>query len=184
MSRTAGRSAEDTRRLILDTAIRLVGRKGTAVPVSEIATEAGISKGGLLYHFPSKEVLLHALASDLMAQFRDQVHASAAAEPPSPGRLTRAYVRVSFTDAGDFHRLRDSIALASHLMFEPGLAELAQQDATQWREELHADGLDPAVVRLVIAASDGSMSAPLWGAILDDRDREQLEISLLDLATP
>ncbi|MGO1200893.1 MAG: TetR family transcriptional regulator, partial [Dermabacteraceae bacterium] len=48
MARTAGRSAEDTRRLILDTAIRLVGRKGTAVPVSEIAAEAGISKGGLL----------------------------------------------------------------------------------------------------------------------------------------
>ncbi|MGP9536619.1 TetR/AcrR family transcriptional regulator [Brachybacterium sp. AOP43-C2-M15] len=182
MARTAGRSSADTRRLILDTAARVVGRSGTAVPVSEIAAAAGISKGGLLYHFPTKESLLYALGEDLMSQFREQVRLRAEEEgEPARGRLTRAYIRVSFADAADFTRQRDAISLAAHLMFEPELEKLAQQDAQQWREELLEDGLDPAVVRLVIAAADGSGSAPLWGAILDGADRDLLEEQLIAL---
>lgn len=181
MARTAGRSSADTRRLILDTAARLVGRSGTTVPVAEIAQAAGVSKGGLLYHFPTKESLLRAVGEDLMAQFREEVHRHAEEEEPAPGRLARAYLRVTFADAADVPRLRDEIALAAHLMFEPELEALAQQDARRWREELLADGLDPAVVRLVIAAADGNISAPLWGAILSGPDRDRLEEDLLAL---
>ena len=66
MARTAGRSADETRRMILDAAARLIGRYGTAVPVAQIADAAQVSKGGLLYHFPSKEDLLTGLAAELM----------------------------------------------------------------------------------------------------------------------
>lgn len=184
MARTAGRSAEDTRRLILDTAARMIGRHGTAVPVSEIAQQAGVSKGGLLYHFTTKEALLHALAEHLIEQFRTEVHRRAEEEGPGPGRLVRAYIRVSLAEAGDHARLRDSIALAAKLMVEPELERLAQQDADRWKEELGQDGLDPSIVRLVVAAADGSNSAPLWGAILDEADRLALEEQLLALAAP
>jgi AcrR family transcriptional regulator len=184
MARTAGRSAEDTRRLILDTAAHLIGRRGTTVPVSEIAQEAGVSKGGLLYHFATKEALLQALTEDLILQFREQVHGRAEQEGPGPGRLTRAYIRVSLAEAGDHACLRDSIALAAKLMFEPELERLVQQDADRWKEELRQDGLDPSIVRLVVAAADGSSSAPLWGAILDEADRLALEEQLLALASP
>src|SRR5690349_13603621 len=97
MARTAGRSAAETRRLILDAAARLISRHGTAVPVSDIAEAAGVSKGGLLYHFPNKEELLSGLANHLMGQFRHDVEQVAAEEEEgTPGRLTRAYIRVSF----------------------------------------------------------------------------------------
>ncbi|MEU7993774.1 TetR family transcriptional regulator [Micromonospora sp. NPDC049060] len=182
MARTAGRSAAETRRLILDAAARLISRHGTAVPVSDIAEAAGVSKGGLLYHFPNKEELLGGLANHLMGQFRHDVEQVAAEEEEgTPGRLTRAYIRASFAHAGDLTGLRDHIALAAHLMFEPGLEALAQQDAQQWREALLDDGLEPTIVRMVIAAADGSNSAPLWGAILDDADRDQLEADLIAL---
>lgn len=184
MARTAGRSAEDTRHLILETAAHLIGRHGTAVPVAEIAQEAGVSKGGLLYHFATKEALLHALAEHLIEQFRTEVHRRAEEEGPGPGRLVRAYIRVSLAEAGDHARLRDSIALAAKLMFEPELEQLVQQDADRWKEELGQDGLDPSIVRLVVAAADGSNSAPLWGAILDEADRLALEEQLLALASP
>ncbi|MEV5827974.1 TetR/AcrR family transcriptional regulator [Spirillospora sp. NPDC052242] len=182
MARTAGRSADETKRLILDAAAHLIGRHGTAVPVSDIAEAAGVSKGGLLYHFPNKEELLNGLATDLMTRFRQNVEQAASEEEDRrPGRLTRAYIRVSFAHAGDLTGLRDYIALAAHLMFEPGLEELAQQDAKQWRSALLDDGLDPAVIRVVIAATDGSNSAPLWGAVLNDTDRAELEADLIAL---
>ncbi|MEU6077703.1 TetR family transcriptional regulator [Micromonospora sp. NPDC047074] len=182
MARTAGRSAAETRRLILDAAARLISRHGTAVPVADIAEAAGVSKGGLLYHFPNKEELLSGLASDLMGQFRRDVERAAAEEEAgTPGRLTRAYIRVSFAHANDLTGLRDHIALAAHLMFEPSLEALAQRDAEQWREALLDDGLEPAIIRMVIAAADGSNTAPLWGAVLDDADRHQLETDLVAL---
>jgi AcrR family transcriptional regulator len=152
------------------------------VPVSDIADAAGVSKGGLLYHFPNKEVLLGGLATDLMARFRQDVeHAATAEDPGTPGRLARAYIRVSFAHASDVTGLRDYIALAAHLMFEPDLEALAQQDAEQWRTDLLDDGLDPAVVRMVVAAADGSNTAPLWGAVLTDADRADLEADLIAL---
>lgn len=157
MARTAGRSADETRQLILTSAARLIGRHGTTVPVTDIAEAAGVSKGGLLYHFPNKETLLNGVATNLMTQFRSHVEQAATAEPEGvPGRLTRAYIRVSFAHAGDPNGLRDYIALAAHLMFEPALEELAQADAAQWRSALFEDGLDPAITRMVIAATDGS----------------------------
>ena len=112
MARTAGRSADETRQLILTSAARLIGRHGTTVPVTDIAEAAGVSKGGLLYHFPNKETLLNGVATNLMTQFRSHVEQAATAEPEGvPGRLTRAYIRVSFAHAGDPSGLRDYIAL-------------------------------------------------------------------------
>ncbi|NKY54158.1 TetR/AcrR family transcriptional regulator [Nocardia vermiculata] len=182
MARTAGRSPAETKRLILDAAAQLIGRHGTAVPVSDIAVAAGVSKGGLLYHFPNKEELLNEVATDLVVRFRQDVeHAAGDEEEGTPGRLTRAYIRVSFAQARDVAGLRDYIALAAHLMYEPELEKLTQQDALWWRTALLDDGLSPAVIRMVVAAADGSTTAPLWGAVLTDSDRAALEAELIAL---
>lgn len=182
MSRTAGRSSEETKRQILDAAARLFGQHGTKVAVAEIAELAGVSKGGLLYHFASKDELLHGLAVHLMAKFRDDVEQAASAEPVGTrGRLARAYIRVSFAETTDATGLRDYIALAVNLMFEPELIALSHRDAAEWREALIADGLDLTTIRLIVAATDGAYAAPLWGAVLNDEDRAALEAELIAL---
>jgi AcrR family transcriptional regulator len=69
---------DSTRQDILTSAIELIARRGSrGVSLVEIAEAAGVSKAGLLHHFPSKDALLHA-ALDA----RDQVdhHIS----PPEP----------------------------------------------------------------------------------------------------
>ncbi|WP_218682724.1 TetR/AcrR family transcriptional regulator, partial [Microbacterium sp. BF1] len=48
------------------------GRHGTTVPVTDIAEAAGVSKGGLLYHFPNKETLLNGVATNLMYERRSE----------------------------------------------------------------------------------------------------------------
>ena len=50
--------ATDTRHRILRSLRSLLGRAGTAgVTLEAVAAEAGVSKGGLLYHFPSKSAM-------------------------------------------------------------------------------------------------------------------------------
>lgn len=47
--------AERTRQLLLDAALRIIGRKGySSATVDEIVKEAGVSKGVAYYHFKSK----------------------------------------------------------------------------------------------------------------------------------
>lgn len=182
MGRTAGRTAEDTRRTILDSAARVIGEKGTAVPVTAIAEEAGVSKGGLLYHFPSKEQLLIDVAMHLMRQFRDLVETFTATEPEgAKGRLTRGYIRASFSYTKDHTELQRHISLASSLMAEPGLEKIAQEEADRWRLELLNDGLLPATTRLIVSATDGATCAPLWGAVLSNDDQADLERQLIGL---
>ncbi|MDO4255115.1 MAG: TetR family transcriptional regulator [Kocuria sp.] len=182
MGRQAGRTAEQTKQEILQAASRVIARRGSNVAVSDICQVAGVSKGGLLYHFPNKEKLLAGVAAYSVEQFRGEVERYAAAEAEgTPGRLCRAYVRASFAVIRDSDGLRDSIALAAQLMYEPGLAGLVQQDADSWREVLMGDGLEPAVVRMIIAAADGSNIAPLWGAVLNEADVAALETELLEM---
>ncbi|WP_285240250.1 TetR/AcrR family transcriptional regulator [Pseudarthrobacter sp. MEB009] len=51
------------REKIIDTATRLFGAGGYhATPMSAVAEAVGISEGGLAHHFPSKKVLLQAVA--------------------------------------------------------------------------------------------------------------------------
>lgn len=64
--------ATDTRDRILAALRALLARGGTAAATLEIvAAEAGVSKGGLLYYFPSKQDLFHGL----LTQTRDAVTA-------------------------------------------------------------------------------------------------------------
>ena len=182
MGRVTGRDADDTRRQIIDAAARLISRRGSAVSIAAIADAAGVSKGGLLYHFASKDELLEAVAVSLFDSFRTSVY-DAAATDPHPGRLTRAYVRASFAEVADEAAAREEIAVAAQLMHEPRIQQLAAADGARWREELLADGLDPAVVRIVVAATDGISAAPLWGSVLAGDDVHALEEQLLALAS-
>lgn len=81
---TAKISVKDT---ILDAAEAIVLESGAShMTLDAVAERAAVSKGGLMYHFPSKEALLEAMISRLIHRFdeiRDQVRQSFAPEIPT-----------------------------------------------------------------------------------------------------
>lgn len=182
MVRAAGRSAEETKQLIVEAAKHMVGRQGRAVSLADIAAHAGVSKGGLLYHFACKEDLLRAVAHSLTEEFRKRVLMFVEEEKGNlPGKLTRAYIRASFYYAHAPEQLKESIRVAAELMAEPSLENVSQLNADQWRHQLLDDGLDASLVRVIVAAADGNTAAALWGSILDADDRVMLEETLLEM---
>ncbi|MEY9890092.1 AcrR family transcriptional regulator [Catenulispora sp. MAP5-51] len=56
--------AERNRRVLLDTAARVLAEKGLDVPISYIAREAGLGQGTVFRRFPSKENLVLAVVMD------------------------------------------------------------------------------------------------------------------------
>jgi len=180
MGRTTGRTAAETRQQVLRAAAEVVAERGGSAGLEEIASRAQVTKGGLLYHFGSKEALMRAVAQGLLDEFEDDVTAALTHEgdaeesgTPEPGRLTRAYARATLHSAADAERTRRATTLLVHLQTDPAVAAMMQADAERWRERLLADGLDPLVATLAIAAADGICMAPLYGdaPLVEDRER-------------
>ncbi len=80
---------------ILDAAFRVIGRDGVrAMTYESIAQEAQLTKGGLLYHFPSREELIAALHEHLAVQWEEGLVAALGDGPSRPSTQERsdAYV--------------------------------------------------------------------------------------------
>lgn len=180
MGRTSGRSPEDTRRLVLDAAGSAIRRGGVGTTLDLVAREAGVSKGGLVYHFPSKTSLLVALAQAELDTFRDAVHAHLDRPEGTPGRLVRAYVRASLAPVDEGEAL-ERFTLIAQLLAVPEVLHLARADDERWQAALAADGVPEATRTLVLAAADGIGGRPLWAADLQPAARERLTTDLLDM---
>lgn len=86
------------REAILHAAKTVVQREGvTALSYDSVAAESGLTKGGLLYHFPSREELLQALHEYVAGQWEQAMEeeAGAPAEQLSPQQRFAAYARLS-----------------------------------------------------------------------------------------
>lgn len=81
---------------LLDAALDLVAEEGVAALTYEtLSARTGVSKGGLLYHFPSKEALLDALAERLVERYAEARRATTESLPESPARELKGYALAS-----------------------------------------------------------------------------------------
>ncbi|MFI0420350.1 TetR/AcrR family transcriptional regulator [Spongiactinospora sp. 9N601] len=93
------RGSESTRKLIVETALRLFQERGyEATTMRAIAAEAGISVGNAYYYFASKEALIQAYYDRAQEKHEAACQEVLAGERTLEARLTgvlRAWVRVS-----------------------------------------------------------------------------------------
>ncbi|MFD5898847.1 TetR/AcrR family transcriptional regulator [Streptomyces sp. NPDC060366] len=87
---------------ILEAATRVVQREGVkSVTFDSVAAEAGLTKGGLLYHFASRDDLVQAIHQHLADQWEDDMIAAAGkpASEATPTERLAAYARVAIQSA-------------------------------------------------------------------------------------
>ena len=90
---------ELVRRALLDCAAKLALEQGlSAVTVQAVCHAAGVTKGALFHHFPSKQALVEGVVADLIAQLDAEIDAAMAKDPRPYGRYTRAYVDITLHD--------------------------------------------------------------------------------------
>jgi AcrR family transcriptional regulator len=82
---------------ILEAAIRVAGRDGLlATTLDKVAAEAGITKGGVLYHFASKDELLTRMMEHFAAQVEQGLVTRIADDPVADRRWVRAMIDLVF----------------------------------------------------------------------------------------
>lgn len=121
---------ENKRAQILDAAFRVVQREGiAAVTFDSVAAEAELTKGGLLYHFPSREALLEGLHEHLAQTWESSLEdaAGTTAEQATPHQRLAAYARVSATSC-----TRAELLLMVEATSNPTLRAHWQQVHEKW----------------------------------------------------
>ena len=88
----------ETKVKILHAAALIVKREGaTALILESAAKEAGISKGGLLYHYPNKDTLIKCMNEYLLNQYLDNIRTRVSEAKDvnlsNGGKWTRAYIQ-------------------------------------------------------------------------------------------
>lgn len=135
---------------ILDAAARVLARDGTdAMTIAAVAQEAGVSKGGLFYHFASKELLVEGLVARYVASF-DALIAEAG---DAPGDATRSYLHSAERSTGP--ATRPVVALLAAAAVSPQAVATLRERYRRWQQRLDDDGLPPGAASTIRFAVDG-----------------------------
>ena len=158
---------------LLDAAEAVVVRQGIAsLTLDAVAAEAHMSKGGLLYHFPSKDRLVEALVRRSAEAWRACYMDAYRRIPEGPGRMARALLRHCLSDAqGWTDQLRhSSSAVFVALAQNPSLIEPMRAVYSDLHRRIGEDGLPPGVGQAVAAAIDGLWLYWVLGLARVDQD--------------
>ncbi|GGI04773.1 TetR/AcrR family transcriptional regulator [Egicoccus halophilus] len=138
---------------LLSAAARVVRRAGAgALTLDAVAGEAGSSKGGVLYHFPTKAALVTGLVDEVLDVFEAEVDRRAA-QDEDPAAWARAYVDATFDVAVSQPDL--AVALLAVSDRDTDVMARCARRMADWHDRLLASGLSDSTAALVRFACDG-----------------------------
>lgn len=148
-----------------------------------VAQFAGVSKGGLLYHFPNKEALIQGMIDYYLELFeaRIETYLRTLGDAPKPGNWLRAYVLASLDAPPD--EIAVSSALLAAIAYKPELLEPMQARYKVWQARIEAEAGDNlALATIIRLAVDGLWIDDLFGmASPDPKLRADIQTVLLKL---
>lgn len=176
--------AMQTRETVLKAAAQVIASQGVnAFTIEAVAQQAGVTKGGVLHHFPSKEDLMNGLIDQVIEAFNARLLEELKAEPPEqPGRWLRAYIRtVFFTDYQDKNLIP---ALAAAVAADHRTLEHIRRSFEQSQRAAVQDGIDPIQATIIRLAVDGLVFTRALGVdVLDSETSEKVYNELFRLTS-
>jgi AcrR family transcriptional regulator len=169
------------RNLILNAASIIVRNEGVAqLTLEAVAIKAGVSKGGLLYHFSNKEALIRGLVDELTYHYVEDIQERVNADNCQNGKWSKAYVEATFKELDD--GLNMSSGLLAAVFTNPELLQKLQKQYVTWQKNIEneqTDSVGPTIARL---AADGLWFAEIFGlAPLEKGLRKRVLNELLTL---
>ena len=160
---------------ILDAAVRVIHRDGLiGVTFDSVAAEASVTRGGMMYHFPSREALVQAIHEHLAAQWEASLESVAgkSKSETTPTERAIAYARTSARSA-------NRAELLSALQSSESTATAAAWDTVLEGWASPAPVLDRFIARL---AADGLwVYESLTGKKLPDQIRDAIAAQIVSV---
>ncbi len=177
------RSSVSTRDTILYAAATIVIEQGASrMTLESVAKEAGVSKGGLLYHFPSKDALIQGMIEQMNQEFTARIWNEYEKDDfgTNQGRWLRALIKATFTST----HLELGAGLIAAILLNPELLDPSRQSYETRQTLIEQDGIDPVLANIIRLTVDGLWFSELLAlAPPHEPLRAQLMERLLSLTT-
>jgi AcrR family transcriptional regulator len=160
---------------LLDAAVTVIRRDGAQrLTLDAVAAEAGVSKGGVLYHFGSKRALIDGLLERWLDDFEGRLRGE---------DFAAAYIRACDLAAAAPDATATEFGLLAAIVHEPEVLEAARERYASWMDRMTEGGMNTTDAWLVRLAADGLWYSDLLG-IAPPRgdDRRRVMERLLALA--
>lgn len=155
--------AANTRAALLAAAAEVVRTHGVAhLTLERVAETAGVSKGGLLYHFASKQALVLGLLTDTLGRADAALTDLATDNGLTQGSFTKAYL--DYVRTGQHDDVDSGASVFAAAAINDGDLAPARAQFTEWQTRLlERDGIDPTAALLARVVGDGLWLIDLFG---------------------
>src|SRR5271155_3703247 len=148
------RKKEIDRDRILDAAESVILESGgRTFTLDAVAERAGISKGGLVYSFATKDDLVHAALEREVARFQEAVRRRVGGGPTEPVELVLAHIEEALDE--DDVSTQMAAFLVTALVHAPDMLEPVRRYYRLLLDPLRSDGGDMHEVRRALLAVEG-----------------------------
>ncbi|MHC3000614.1 TetR/AcrR family transcriptional regulator [Microbacterium sp. HJ5] len=155
---------------ILEAARRLTLERGRVPSFNAVVDAAGVSKGGLIHHFPTRAALVVGLAREALGSVDAAMTTAAAA-----GTAATAWLELSLPDREE-RELLQALAAA----FDPDdsrfgeLLDEAREAITRWEGMIAAEVGDPVRARVIRLVGDALVANAVAGVDASPFDIDEL----------
>ena len=171
-----------SKEVMLDAAEAIVLESGARhMTLDAVAARAGVSKGGLLYHFPTKEALLRGMLERLSKYMDETRKKKGKGLKEGPGREIKAFILSS----ADRDSKKDQIgsALLAAVAHDPKLLQPARDDFRRRLAEFTQSGFNYKRAAVIFFAVLGLVLSELLSlSPLSIKERNEFVEELLRLA--
>ncbi|WP_159942699.1 MULTISPECIES: TetR/AcrR family transcriptional regulator [unclassified Nocardiopsis] len=162
-------NTSNTRDRILDALQDILVSEGySGVTLEAVARDASVSKGGLLYHFPSKAAMLNGLIERLTSLAEEQFREAVEGEEG----VVRVFLRTSLPGSPEERELYWAViaGLRGQEDMPEEAADRIRYLFSRWGELLHAELTDPVLAEIILRAGDGLYMSAVAGLAQPDPD--------------
>lgn len=168
-----------TKEKLLEAASKIIITRGIgSLTLEAVALEAGISKGGLLYHFPNKDELIIGLNLYTLERFRDAIKK----ELESGTTYVEAYAQATLNDLFQHAYLGiDASVMAASMNREAVLGKW-NEECVRFNEEMVKEGISFELGMSLRLACDGLWYSKMFGiGGLNEEEQRRIIAYLLQL---
>ena len=170
----------DTKKQILKAVANIINTDGVcSLTLEAVAKSAGISKGGLLYHFPNKDALLTGMVDYLLQGFIDEMESMVKEDLCEKGKWTRAYITLTFNQLD--REIDMNTAFLAAVATNPELLKPMAKYLQVLHSHIENDHIDPIISTIVRLAVDGMYFNQLYEMNLQEDTRKGVLNRLISL---
>ena len=153
-------SGTETKVLILKSAMDIIQNDGIgSLTLEKVSKKAKISKGGLLYHFPTKESILNEIFANMLTKFEEKLNISLLTDHSNEWSVN--YMKSTLEDLLDTQYQTSGLILA--LATQPALMELLRNKYKEWDKQMNKSKSNSDISKILRYAADGIWFCEILG---------------------